>query len=372
MTRTLSKKSGFTLVELLVVIAIIGILIGMLLPAVQQVREAARRTECLNNMKQLGIGIINYESAHMKFPTIGVGNVARWNRDHVTRGSAFLQPQGGVLRFSSEPGGWLLQIAPFIEMNNLVAIRNPQGMIGLNVDQNIVPAEADVGFATCPSRNLRTVTHDGLVLPVCDYAAPYGQKYDAVGGFGDETKTGAALFRSLCFHTGLLRAVGETNGGGITQQAYPRIGYQGLTNLDGSSNTALLIEKSAFTKNYNPVLSNGFWGWGYTGGQFAPGVRTNSRLVLGFIADNATQIPNSPLFVNFAGKNRMAPGVTDNPHVASPRETGELFFGSAHPGTVNSVFADGSTHSISLNVGGPSIHKICFWNDGAVLDHSDL
>ena len=67
------KKKGFTLVELLVVIAIIGVLVGLLLPAVQSAREAARRSSCMNNVKQMSLGALNYESAFQKWPTSGEG-----------------------------------------------------------------------------------------------------------------------------------------------------------------------------------------------------------------------------------------------------------------------------------------------------------
>lgn len=96
----MSTRKAFTLVELLVVIAIIGILIGMLLPAVQQVREAARRTQCLNHVRQIGLAIMNYESALQELPP-------GWVTDDVN------QPIG-------ESGwGWSALILPYMEGQNL-------------------------------------------------------------------------------------------------------------------------------------------------------------------------------------------------------------------------------------------------------------
>lgn len=118
MTFKSSKTRGFTLVELLVVIAIIGILIGMLLPAVQQVREAARRTECLNGLRQMALGTLNYESANMRFPTTGPQGQA------VSLISNFNNPEIPVLDYYFE-------ILPFIEQNNLAALPQTSTINGI-------------------------------------------------------------------------------------------------------------------------------------------------------------------------------------------------------------------------------------------------
>ena len=101
MNKLSRSRRGFTLVELLVVIAIIGILVALFLPAIQAAREAARRSQCVNNLKQVSLGAINHESAFRVFPSTGLGH--GWVGD----------PNYG--HGPKQPGGWIYNTLPFIE-----------------------------------------------------------------------------------------------------------------------------------------------------------------------------------------------------------------------------------------------------------------
>jgi len=167
-------KSGFTLVELLVVIAIIGILIAMLLPAVQAVRESARRIQCSNNLKQIALGTLNYESAHGGFPVNQVGH--------------------GESRGLGGHYSWLVSVLPFVEQENLhsqfdFSVNNGDGQSFVMSEShpNALAASTEVPLFLCPSD---TAGDNSIWLGSANpasssYAGNIGWP-SRVSGFGDE------------------------------------------------------------------------------------------------------------------------------------------------------------------------------------------
>src|SRR5262245_33270806 len=131
------ERRAFTLIELLVVIAIIAVLIGLLLPAVQKVREAAARMQCMNNLKQLGLALHNFHDTNQFFPASGWTTVGPGN------------PAGKFV-------GWRPLTLPFIEQENL------QRLFNFNLNwwegTNLVAAGTVVKTYQCPSAPPRTVT----------------------------------------------------------------------------------------------------------------------------------------------------------------------------------------------------------------------
>ena len=142
MKTTHNRTAGFTLIELLVVIAIIGILASLLLPAIQQVRESARRTECLNNIRQLGIALFAYESAHRKFPP------SRMEPNGLTIPSSLTNNSGAETAFQS----WPTLLLPHIEQGNLARQFDfKEAWFDAGSSNNNTTIRTQLSLFTCPS-----------------------------------------------------------------------------------------------------------------------------------------------------------------------------------------------------------------------------
>ena len=233
MKRTFGVKTGFTLVELLVVIAIIGILVALLLPAVQAAREAARRMQCTNNQKQLGLGLQNYHDVYKKLPPrIGGNYVLNWS-----------------------PSG-IMRLLPFIEQDPLYQqISNPL-TIGtttyraFNVssyDMNYLPWKAKIAAFLCPSDGLSTGGTD-TSLGRCSYHFSNG---DYFGWWGDPTTRGPFEVWSLypdwpTWYQGGVKELsaitdGTSNTIAITERGIPGPGTEGTIRTAVATNQSTAI-----------------------------------------------------------------------------------------------------------------------------------
>ncbi len=171
------RKRGFTLIELLVVIAIIAILIALLLPAIQQAREAARRTECRNNLKQLSLALHNYHDQHQMFPPGAIGTVLAANALNT-----FVEAQNGA---GNHGTSWILQLLPFIDADPLFQSWN----FTTSVSGNLNAANRDLRTLYCPTRRT-TSTTTSIMLPGftkggTDYGACIGGVNLAVDGVNE-------------------------------------------------------------------------------------------------------------------------------------------------------------------------------------------
>jgi prepilin-type N-terminal cleavage/methylation domain-containing protein len=170
---TTSTRRGFTIIELLVCIAVIGILMALLLPAVQMARESARRVQCRNNLKQLSLAVIQHEATFNVYPSNGWGYL--WMSDP-DRGTGVKQP-----------GGWIYQILPYVERSDLQ-----------NVGKGLPDSLKRLELATLSSMTLPTVRcptrpapaacpRDPLIVWRNAELASHLSRTDYVGNAGDKS-----------------------------------------------------------------------------------------------------------------------------------------------------------------------------------------
>jgi prepilin-type N-terminal cleavage/methylation domain-containing protein/prepilin-type processing-associated H-X9-DG protein len=312
------SRRAFTLVELLVVIAIIGILIALLLPAVQAAREAARRSSCTNNMKQMGLGLHNFESTYRKLPSGGEGT------DYKVSPAATIFDPKEISIFTS--------LLPFIEQQQVYQMMNVNYSYRDNrFPGNQTAAKTQLAVYQCPSNPISTSGLDPHGYGQSDYFATVYTDISPTTGLRDKATrmdgclaVPAAPIGSVI--DGLSNTIAIIEDAGRT---HPSVPYNSLSKYpdpacaSGNADTA----DCASTTNNRTVNR---WADPDCGGSGVSGPPNNTKQV---INNNATPV-GGPADCPWSTNNC---GLNDEPF-------------AFHSGGCNAVFGDGSVHFLSATI----------------------